>query len=770
MYIRLIRSVFILGLALFAPAGAVWCIQDQADTAEIAGSVAGPNGTRLPGATVIIRRTDTGAEVRVVSGNRGMYRASGLPGGNYEIRAELKGFEAKSIPDISVADGAVREVNLDLAIATLHEIINVIGVSPQDSLEAARARESSGRDVGEALARNAGLWKLRKGGIATDVVMRGFQGEDLNVLIDGQRIFGACPNHMDPPAFHADFAEVDRIEIGKGPFDVKNQGSLGGIVNIVTNRPAEGLHAGANIALGGFGYVNPSATASYSRNGYSVLGGYSYRTSDPYTDGSGKRFTEYANFKPDLLDSSAFKANTAWTKVSAAPFANHLLQLAYTRQEADHVLYPYLQMDAVYDDTDRINFGYQIADVSGSVRSVRTQVYFSRVHHWMTDEYRVSSLNMPRSYSMGTLASTRALGGKFEADVAGVTLGLETYARDWFAATEMAGRAYKPQYSIPDVNVTTIGVYATATRQIREGLQLDFGARIDRAKSTADVTRADTDLYFAYNSTRSTSAKDVYPSGDMRLRYKNPLGFEIGAGLGHMVRLPDPRERYFGLRRMGSDWVGNPALAPSRNTGADFTGAFRRQALFLSSDLYFNHVANYIAVHGQQKVNPVPGVMNSGARSYRNVDARILGGEIQLEYLLTHRLFFSNDLSFVRGTQIEDVERGILADPLAEMPPITSRAGLRYDTGKFAAEVEGVFAGRQTRVNEELKEVETAGYGIMNLGVSTSFRNLSLRLGLNNVFDRYFIEHLSYQRDPFRSGARVPEPGRNLFFNVSFRY
>jgi len=29
---------------------------------------------------------------------------------------------------------------------------------------------------------------------------------------------------MDPAAFHVDFAEVDRVEVGKGPFDVKTRG------------------------------------------------------------------------------------------------------------------------------------------------------------------------------------------------------------------------------------------------------------------------------------------------------------------------------------------------------------------------------------------------------------------------------------------------------------------------------------------------------------------------------------------------------------------
>jgi iron complex outermembrane receptor protein len=47
---------------------------------------------------------------------------------------------------------------------------------------------------------------------------------------------------------------------------------------------------------------------------------------------------------------------------------------------------------------------------------------------------------------------------------------------------------------------------------------------------------------------------------------------------------------------------------------------------------------------------------------------------------------------------------------------------------------------------------------------------LALTVGIANLFDTYFIEHLSYQRDPYRSGLRIAEPGRNLFTNVSWKF
>ena len=35
------------------------------------------------------------------------------------------------------------------------------------------------------------------------------------------------------------------------------------------------------------------------------------------------------------------------------------------------------------------------------------------------------------------------------------------------------------------------------------------------------------------------------------------------------------------------------------------------------------------------------------------------------------------------------------------------------------------------------------------------------------AFDRLYVDHLSYQRDPFRSGLRLPEPGRTVFLTLA---
>jgi iron complex outermembrane receptor protein len=686
------------------------------------------------------------------------------------VTAALSGFESEVVSDVVATDGGVKVVDFVLNVAlTLNEVVTVIGKVPADSLEAEAIRESPARDIGEALADTAGVWKVRKGGIANDVVLRGLARGDLNVLIDGQRLYGACPNRMDPASFHVDFSEVDRVDVGKGPFDMKNQGSLGGTVNIVTQKPEEGWHAKANLAAGSFSYINPSATVSYGNPSFSVLGGYSYRTSKAYRDGEGRRFTEITNYKESAVDEKAFEIGTAWARLGWAPRQGHKLQLSYTRQDVDTTYYPYLRMDAVYDDTDRLNGRYDGADLSRSVARLTAQGYYSRVKHWMTDEIRTSAKGS-RGYSMGTLAETETFGGKLETEVRKVTLGLEVFNRFWGAATEMAGMQYMPQYSIPDVDIRNVGVFAEFTSALSRRFTLSAGGRIDYAKSRADESKANTNLYYAYQGTRSTSATDTFPSGKVRLTYAMDNGIELGAGLGHAARIPEHSERYFGLKRMGADWVGNPNLSPARNTGLDGALSLERTGFFMGANVYVNWVGDYIAVHDQFRINSVPGVKNTQARSYTNLDATYRGGEVDVVWSLADQLFLSGDISYVRATKDISPEENVFSDNVAEIPPLRSRLKFRYDQGKWFGSVEGVFSARQENVDTDLGEEPTAGYGIANLKVGMRHDRLLITGGVDNLFNKFYIEYLSYQRDPFRLGVRLPEPGRNIFFNVSYRF
>ncbi|MDP2055816.1 MAG: TonB-dependent receptor, partial [Acidobacteriota bacterium] len=148
--------------------------------------------------------------------------------------------------------------------------------------------------------------------------------------------------------------------------------------------------------------------------------------------------------------------------------------------------------------------------------------------------------------------------------------------------------------------------------------------------------------------------------------------------------------------------------------------------------------------------------------------------EVEGVVSLTERVFVSGDVSGVRGRQDVRPELGIASANLAEIPPMRSRLSLRYDArkprGGYFLEAEGVYSAAQDHVNLDVQESTTPGYFISNARAGVQMRAAQLTLGIANIFDRAYVEHLSYQRDPYRSGVRVYEPGRNIYALMNVRF
>ncbi len=481
--------------------------------------------------------------------------------------------------------------------------------------------------------------------------------------------------------------------------------------------------------------------------------------------------TEGANYRSNAVESDAFRATTAWGRTAWRPSAGHQIEASYTRQRTDHVLYPYLLMDAIWDDADRVSLDYQAPALGPHVTGLKAQAYWSRVDHWMTDAYRTSSATAPRDYSMGTDAATFTAGGRVEAAIGVTTIGAEISRRNWNADTLLAGMgSYAPQHSIPDVNLDAAGVHAEHARVLGSRAVLDLGGRLDLVSTTADPAKANVALYTAYHGTSETSRSDVLPAGRAKLTVQVSPGVELAAAVGHRARVAEANERFFALRRMGSDWVGNPSLAPARNSGIDVSLSLRRSRLALAANAFFNAIHDYVAVYSARRQAMVPGVMNPAARSYANVDARLRGFELSGSMTVRTPLSISGDLSYVRGTMTPRADLGITATDLAETPPLRGRLRARVDDGRWFVELEGVASAAQTHVDRSLGETPTPAYAAANLSGGVRRGRLAVTVGVANLLDAYYVEHLSYQRDPYRSGVRVAEPGRNAFTSLSWTF
>jgi iron complex outermembrane receptor protein len=739
---------------------------------SIHGTVRDRSGTVIQGASVQLL---SGSRIvtETKTGTRGEYSITFSADGPYVLLGAASGFEP-AYQTLSSADGRDREMDIVLEIAPYHQSIEIIGSLPLNEavLDMSGVRESSAKDLGEALTALDGVWKIRKAGIANDLVIRGFQQNNIAVLVDGSRTFAACPSHMDPPAQHVDFAEVDHVELTKGAFDVTNQGSLGATVNIITKSPGQGFSLKPSVSFGSFGFVNPSVTASYGSRLIRVLGGYSFRTSEAYKDGSGRRFTDYAAYSADGKRQNAFDINTGWLETQFSITDRQELTLGYTRQQSGLILYPYLTMDSDYDNADRGTFKYTARDISPALRNLRVEGYFTQVKHFMSDSQRTSA--MMGRWMMASDASTRAVGGRVEGDFGrNLTAGVESYYRNWnlLGYMKMSGMT-KTNPSIPDVDTHATGSFVNYRRSLTERLKLTGGVRFDHVQMQVSSAQASTSLYYQFHDTRRTANNDNYVSGNLRLSLALPKSTELFAGIGTTGRTPDAEERYIS-RGMGSGaTVGNPLLPVTRNTEVTTGWSITGRRAYWRPALFYSFLNDFIVVNNQtqMKAMGMGGMTVPTARSYENVDARIYGGEMAYGVTLTSALSLNGGGAYSRGLATRPLSATVPGRYLPEMPPLRAWTSLRYTHRWAFAELGTVAVNRQPLVDRELKEQPTPGYALLSLKLGFTHRRLSGSLAVDNLLDRLYYEHLSYYRDPFSAGVKVPEPGRNYFAQLRYSF
>lgn len=288
-------------------------------------------------------------------------------------------------------------------------------------------------------------------------------------------------------------------------------------------------------------------------------------------------------------------------------------------------------------------------------------------------------------------------------------------------------------------------------------------------------------------------------------------------GLGYGVRFPDPQELYFALLRMGTiqspDFVGNPKLKPTRNRQGDIGLEIKSDSINLSIDAFYSSIDNYTIVRNTPDqhlgnigrndliyhyiIIPSMGMMPSYnfyqyinsyltnysglllpnmmypygrfARTFKQVDAILYGGEVSLKYRISDQYLAKAGISYSRGiNRTEDTN-------LPEIPPLKGILGIKWIYQQFYVELEGEFANVQNQVDVNIGEKRTPGWGIGNLYVGYELENnknqsIKFLAGVKNIFNRFYYEHLSYLRDPYTTNIRMPEPGRNLFVQLTMNF
>lgn len=242
-------------LALLVP---VVLAQSQATTGVIRGVVTDPAGTAVANATVVLRETQTGFQRQLTTNSRGVFIASLLPLGTYDVTARSVGLNETRRTGIPLRVGET--VDLTLALTAVE--LQAVTVEATEQVVDATKIENATRLPTEAVSGlpNNGRNYLNLTLLTPNVaIVQGPDGDELsiggqkgihnNVSVDGadfnNPFFGEHRGGQRPP-FTFNLDAVQEIVVVSGGANAEFGRSSGGFVNVVTKSGTNELHGSAH--------------------------------------------------------------------------------------------------------------------------------------------------------------------------------------------------------------------------------------------------------------------------------------------------------------------------------------------------------------------------------------------------------------------------------------------------------------------------------------------------------------------------------------------
>ncbi|MCX6636336.1 MAG: carboxypeptidase-like regulatory domain-containing protein, partial [Acidobacteria bacterium] len=92
-------------------------------TGSINGTVTDPGGAIVPGATIKILNSATGAAFSLTAGGDGYYNLAAVPTGTYRVEVSAAGFRTVVVQEVKVDVGTPKTANVQLEIGQISESI-----------------------------------------------------------------------------------------------------------------------------------------------------------------------------------------------------------------------------------------------------------------------------------------------------------------------------------------------------------------------------------------------------------------------------------------------------------------------------------------------------------------------------------------------------------------------------------------------------------------------------------------------------------------------
>lgn len=634
--------------------------------------------------------------------------------------------------------------------------ITVVGIregSPNSNTTELNSNDRLQYDGGMFLDKITGFGSIKKSAAyGNDPVLRGFKNEQLNILLNGSECsIAACPNRMDPPTSHIPMHQIENIEVIKGPYGLRFGNSFGGSINFI---PIDEFSIDYQNIVNGTLRTNYESNGNITKNNANLVYG-----NDKAFIGLYASFYQGGDYKSGNDSTVNAKFQKSGVGVNGGfKFGSNTIKAKGSFDKGTDADFPTLTMDLRNDETTMFDIEHKLTTEGETFKSLQTNLYYTYVDHLMNNFLRPAS------------ATSRA-----ESPVNTKNFGGRTEALFNFATTHLyAGFDYK--YENADGSriremVTTGKVFYdnifqnSSIQKIASFAQLNYHDQIFNIVGAIRVEHnhanaANPDSLFMITKNALDIEDQINLSLSLGVNYFIDNNFNLGLWVGQSERSGSLSERYINYFPIGLDAyeiVGNPNINKERNFQVDFQAGYNSDLFDVKVNLFANSINNYISAVKESTLKPrMP--TSPGVRRIANLgSATKYGFEFALSTELIYKIHTNLNLAYTYA-ELSDGE------PMPEIMPLEIALNFyrKFMDNKLKTEIEIKYSGEQDRVSLQFGEIPTPDFYLINANIAYQlFKNMSLELGVNNLLNEPYYEHLN--RLISGTKTRMYSPGTSIW-------
>lgn len=636
-------------------------------------------------------------------------------------------------------------------------------------------------DSAALLERAPGANVNRNGPLTGIAQYRGMYADQVNVLVNGIHINSGGPNGMDPALSYVPRAQLESLEIIRGIAPVSSGlETIGGTMkaNARTSHFSTGdsFNPGVDVSLGG-----ATVDSSYTASGFGEVANRNHRL---HAYGSREKGDDY-----EIPDGKARPTEYKRDNYGAGygfQSGGHEIGFNVRQNRTGDTGTPALPMDIKYINTDILESEY---NGSMGAYDLHGQLFYTDVKHKMNN-FGLRNPPMP-AMTRQNKATSDGLG--YRADV-GFSLGsgyLLLGSDGQFNSHDatVTDPVNNPNFRVEaynNVNRNAFGAFAEWNGNIARNWEMQLGGRYTRVESSAGnvshfMAGMNPAINTLQNSFNSANKDNNQNNIDLVTKLEHALSPQLAFNLegGIKNRAPSYQQLYLWVPLQstngladGHNYVGDIDLDAETAYEAGLGLDWNSRRVYASPRVFYRYVKDYI--QGTPATDPTV-IMVSTANGdpnplqWSNVDAKLYGIDMDWGATLSSNWSLDGVVSYVRG------ERDDINDDLYRIAPLNGNATLTYRRANWWAGLEGVAYAKQHKVSKTNDETKSGSYALANLrGGIEIMHNLAITVGVENIFDKEYENHLSGVNRVAASdvavGERVPGPGRNYFATLQYRY